>query len=732
MDDKGLIFTTDSILALAIVIVLTASLMTYFYAPIYMGADHQHLEELADSALAIMEQDGTLTNAAFEANRNNTTGANQILNSRLKMLIPNEVAYNLTMSTPNVATVQNDRGIAVSRDVATKVRILSFPREGWFGRAWYKVEKFEFENQSQNVTTTLWNFHNWLTNFDPWDNNGGSLSSYKLWGSASGSPNTPINMQFSFPKGSTILGAKYLSGSCSRNSTTTVLSPSFGTNFTINSNIYTANSSQYTFLYRRPGGVNYPMYNYQGDINLSSLSNNNSFNLKFLSPVYNYADTNRRGNDMPWFSVIGNYITQFPVPQGIISQTYSFPDGAGMAVQTAQNLGGGNAYGRIYDLNTGTVSNLANQRVIDWDNYRLQDASNVGGQNYQNGQPFVMTGVSGDAGTTVTPTKCAVSTSQVINVPTGNTIYDAFTVINPYGGVDGALVEVYNGTTWRTVFCSFNYDGGTYSARSDGYGNIPGIIAIPSSYLSVGRNNVVRVTIWDDVPGDDYDLVGLVKCYSKVTYSAINIDWVNSYYDSYQSNDNNRTQTKSFDIEENAKNVFLFVGAGLDSKRIIVQYPPAMGGTVLYDSTVIPYNLDLAALDAAGPDLIGSDGPHKITTPNSTASLYYLKTGDQYNLTVTVIGPPTDQPWQSGDWDSNAEIFSGTRISVIYPESLRNTWAEAYAANATDAMAAAKTQLIRDLNATSKPDIQNAIKTEAIYMGDFPNQIPVRLSLWRQ
>ncbi|HNR25920.1 MAG TPA: hypothetical protein PKI66_04300, partial [Methanobacteriaceae archaeon] len=80
---------------------------------------------------------------------------------------------------------------------------------------------------------------------------------------------------------------------------------------------------------------------------------------------------------------------------------------------------------------------------------------------------------------------------------------------------------------------------------------------------------------------------------------------------------------------------------------------------------------------------------------------------------------------------ANAEIFTGTRISVLYPEVLRNVWTLAYNDTATSAMNKAKEDLIRNLN-TSDPHIINNIKTEALFTGDFPNQIPVRLSLWRQ
>jgi hypothetical protein len=131
--------------------------------------------------------------------------------------------------------------------------------------------------------------------------------------------------------------------------------------------------------------------------------------------------------------------------------------------------------------------------------------------------------------------------------------------------------------------------------------------------------------------------------------------------------------------------------------------------------------LDLAALDAAGP--------HKITTSTSTPTDYTLKPGNLYNLTVTVSGPPSTQPWQSGDWHSNAEIFSGTRISVLYPESLYNAWTTAYSDTATGAQTNAKNILVQQLGLDSTAAAN--VQTEALFTGDLPNQVPVRLDLWK-
>lgn len=703
MDDKGFIFTTDATLALVVVIVLTTSIVSYQLVPAYMGQDHQHLEALADSALMVMEQDGTLNNAAVEAARNNTTGAQQILNNRLTTLIPTDTGYKLTLNASNLVVATDNRGLIYSSDMVTKIRVISGPREGWMGRAWYKIEKFDFINQTQNVTTTVWNFHNWLTNFAPWTPGGynrnrnyyttNGLINNPYWGSGT----TPQNIQFSFPSDANIYNAKFLIGSCNKYS-----GVSYNANTTINGNVYPAYTNQFTFLNYRPNTNNAQrMYNYQGFVNSGLAPGVNNFNVRFWNMTGpNNQHTERY--DLAWYSIIGNYSTTFPVPNGILTSSYNFPDAAGMAVQNAQDLGGGGGeYGRIYNLNTGSVTSLTNRRVIDWNSiYNREHA-------YDDGLPFVITGTNGG-----NKPGCAVSIVQNVNIPAGYRIFDSFVVVNAYGGVDQALIEVNNGTSWRTIFNSQDY-----SARSDGYGNIPGIVYIPNGYLLPGQNNKVRITIWDDVPGNDYDLVGLTNCYVTATYSALNVNWVNHPYNNHQSNSYVETQTRNFDIDYNAKEVLLFVGVGTDSRTITVSYP-GTPDKVLYSGS-IPYYLNLASLDAA-------KGFHVITTANSTATKYYLKEGTNYPLKVTVNGP--SYSWESGDWDRNAEIFSGTRISVLYPEFLRNVWADAYESTPQEAMRLARYDLADQLGLDRNDP---AIKTEALYTGNLPNQVPVRLELWK-
>ena len=70
MDDKGFIFTADAALALIVVFVFTGSIVTYSVLPIYQGEDHQHLESLASSALSVMDQSGTLREAAVDYSSN--------------------------------------------------------------------------------------------------------------------------------------------------------------------------------------------------------------------------------------------------------------------------------------------------------------------------------------------------------------------------------------------------------------------------------------------------------------------------------------------------------------------------------------------------------------------------------------------------------------------------------------------------------------------------------------
>lgn len=717
MDNRGFIFTADSVLALIVVIVLTAAITSYALIPAYQSQDHQHLEALADSALEVLEQDGTLENVSVKTANGNISGAQQEMRSRLQVLIPAGIGYNMTVKDGYTSSDSDSRGLLYSTDQVTKVKVISAPNEGWQGRAWYKVNNVTFVNQEINVTTTLWNFHNWLSNFGPWNGNNNALQAYYYWGD---SVNTyydywshryvttqdPINIDFSIPNG-TIRGAKFLVGSDSYS-----YGKSFGADFNINGNTIHYNPNDAKFIGQRSNDAQEYMYNYLGNVSSSFLSAGamNSFYLY-------YTNMQNHRYDMPWFSLIANYTTSLVVPEGIIFNTTYMPDAAGFAVESATDLDGKgySEYGLSYDLNSGSITPVTYLRRVNWNDFYNKDPTDSYGNSFDNGIPFVLKNanwVNGNVDSTLT----AVSTTKDVNIPANNSVLDAYVVVNAYGGDDGAMVEVWNGTDWQTVFNSFDIDGVDYSGVGNGYGNTPGIIYIPEGYLVPGQNNKVRVTTWDGVPGGDYDLVGLTSCYVVTSYSPLNIGWSTVPFNSHQSSGSQETQKKQFVIAPDATLAYLFVGAGIDTQSITVQYD---NSHVLYSGTNIPYYLDLASLDA-------SKGYHVITTSNSTGTNYNLKTGT-YNLTVSVNS--FSEGWKSGD--ANAELFSGTRIGVIYP-SLYNEWAEAYSNDSNTAKTLAYNNLTAYLRSKIGSYDPTKIQTQALWVGNLPNQASVRLNLWKQ
>ncbi|MDO9045220.1 MAG: hypothetical protein Q7U35_07930 [Methanobacteriaceae archaeon] len=721
MDDRGFIFTTDAILALVIFFVFAASILTYYTLPSYMGAEHQHLETSAADALDVMAQDGTLYAATsqFAGDAASRAKAENEIRESLNSLLPEGTAYNLTIKGINGTTfsVQDDKGISVSTNRVTRVLVISAPKQGWLGRAWYKLEEVKFENETRNSTTTLWNFHNWLTNFSPWKdgNNRGRLATYYFWGSADNVPATSIPIEFSFPQDANIGGAYFLIGSNNKNSSSIANSPAYGANVTVNGNVYRINSTNFNFIYNRPGTGNpgYPMYNFRGILPSSQLNAGvNNFFVRFTSPVSNYVDTNRQGHDMPWFSMIGNYSNTIPVPQGIITRTFNANDAAGLATPS---------YSKAYDLETGVITNYNTPRSITWTNMFNQNHT------LSDGIPFVITNIP-DANE-----GSSVSTTHDVVVPPGSRIFDAYTVINAYGGVDSALVEVWNGTKWNTVFNSFNVGVDTFSVRSDGYGNTPGTIYI-GDYLRSGTINKVRVTVWDHIGrnSNDYDLVGLVNCYSTVSYSALPIKWETFAFPSYQNSSSttvNFTQpVRSFIVGDGAEKIFLFLGTGLDTRNVMVEVKNTTSTwKTLYNSKAVPFVLDIGKIDS-------TNGTPIFTTP---AGGNYTGKPGTYDIRIRV---DSSLSWQSGDGAgspttyANPEIYSGTRVGVIYPKFLANMWASEYSNDPVTAQNLAKQALIEDLinsgfsNSSLDPSL---IKTEALYTGDLPNAISVRLDLWR-
>jgi len=698
MDERGFIFTTDSILALAVAIVITASVVIYAMLPAYQGQDHQHLEALADSVLSVMEQDGTLRDAAVYYANGNTTAAQNLLQTSLNSLLPSDVSYKMTLASYSPPAMDN-RGLdfSIARDSVTRIRVISGPQEGWLGRSFYNIREVEFVDQNFISTNTLWNFHNYLTNFQPWrGSNQRSLDNYPYWGYNSGAAE---NILFSVPTG-TINWSKIIFGSVDRDG-----GSSYGATVNINGHNYAIPSNRFNYLFSSPGDSNFRVYNNVTTVNPNDLvtGTNNYFNVNY-NPVSD-ADT------MPWFSLIANYNVTLKVPQGVSTKYYNFTDNGGMAYPDGEiNNNQRRVRGYTYNFNTGTSAfGPTRNKIYTWNEYFSNH--NLG---LENSVPFVLRNVPMSEGTTKAGS--TVSIQQDIDNTDVGQIKDAYLVINPYAAVDGAVVEVYRPASnrWEIIFNSVESE---YTDRQYGYGNLPGTLDL-KPYMDAGQINKVRITVWDNVPSNDYDLVGLTNCYAVVTSSKLPIWWDVFPTDSHQSNNNQIQRDIDFTIRSNSsKETYLFFAGGSDTRNVKVEYP---GGAVLYNGPP-PYMLNLGDLDAAGP--------HVIT--NGTTFI----PGD-YTVRVTVTA---SEAWESGDGASNpgpnanAEIFSGTRVMVLYPALLSDIWSTSYAPTAQDAINRAYDSLVLKLEAAGFPRSeirQELITNESLYTGDLPNSIPVRLDLW--
>lgn len=726
MDDRGFIFTTDATLAMVVLIVFTASLVTYTMLPVYLGSEHQHLESMAESALAVMEQDGTLRTAAVYYANNNTTEAQSILSSELDSLLPSDVSYKMTLSS--YTPVVNDRGRSyqLTTDVATKVRVVSGPQEGWLGRSYYNVKEVDFVDQNFTTTSTLWNFHNWLTNYYPssgwnpstyWNNYG--LNNLNSWGATNSiNPVTPVSIQYPVPSTTTgtVNWAKIIIGAADSSSSLQANNP---TSIYLNNNLYAdVPRANFTRLYQQDSGNQYYIYNYIGNLNPTRLAagQNNSFYLR-----YNLDSYNRGIDNMPWFSIIANYTTTLQIPQGVTNNYYYMPNSAGLAYPTPGVSRSVSGY--QYNLDSGAVNSFTTtwtrnaqppkNRIISYDNYVNNNYGIANdGSTFENSQPFVITNIP-NSGSTYNTAICSMITIDNTNV---GYIKDAYLSVNAWGAMDGALVEVWDGTRWNTIFSSMDN-----SAISSGYGNIPGMLNLKDS-LSPGKVNKVRVTIWDNAPGGDYDLCGLYNCYAMVSSTKLPISWDVYPYVSHQSSSGTESQTRQFNVTmNNTKDVILVFGGGQDPRTVKVDYG---NNSVLYEGTP-PYILSLAELDA--------NRTHVMTS--GTPTNYTILPGN-YNLRVTVTAPAS---WESGDGASNppaysnAELFSGTRIMVIGPALLRNVWSSSYADNpqtAQDKSYAELITLLKDQGFTDQQINRNLIVNETLFAGDIPNNVPARLELW--
>lgn len=695
MDDRGFIFTADAVLGLIVVFILTTSIVAYAMIPMYQGQDHQHLQALADSALETMEQTGTLRASTVDYYSGNSARAQSDLQSSLNLLIPYDVGYKLTVgSNP---PVYDNRGIATANDVVTKVKVISGPQEGWMGRAYYKIEKVNFTTVNQNTTTTVWNFHNYLTNFQPWYT-GTQFATYKYWAGSNSNPQNAQNISFSIPTTGSINNVMVLFGSTYEGTSS---QKATNTSFFVNGVLRdTIDPNEFLFLFNN--GNRY-FYNNKSNINPAILNAGvNNFYLRFNSASAN--------NDMPWFSIIANYTTSLNVAQGVLFNDTRFTDIAGVGRPTGST-------GLIFNLESGTVTSSPG-RTINWNTQSTSD--------FDVSTPFSLTNIPGKSNP-----GSAVASVSTIYKPPGTRLFDAYVVVNAYGGVDGCIVQVKpEGGTWQTIFAS-----GPNSQRSDGgYGNLPGILSLHDSYNSSrdylrDGNNQVRIIIWDDVPSTDYDLVGLENCYASITYSNMPIRWDTTTFDSLQSTGNTQTQSKTFRVESGAENAYLFMGVGLDTRNVQVTVTNSSGNSAtIYNG---PSIFALAMEDYDSTNIISSlvNGTRVLRPGNYTVQM--VVTPAEAYESGDFGGSTTSAPVTYGN-NANPEIFTGSRIGVLYPQFLANMWSVTYASDPDTAKNAAQARLVANLTAQGFSVDQSLIKKEAIFSGDVPNAVPIRLELWKR
>ena len=723
MDDKGFIFTADAALALIVVFVFTGSIVTYTMLPIYQGEDHQHLESLASSALNVMDQSGTLREAAVDYSSNNSAQAQSELQTQLNSLIPAGIGYSLQVGSNPPVTNNALGGLSASNDTVTKVEVISGPQEGWMGRSYYKIEAVNFTTVNQTTVTTVWNFHNYLTNFQPWSGTG-YLSKYNFWGGSGASPQTDIPINFTIPTSGTINSAQILIGSAYETSEGTPYA--YNTDFYLNGRLalsvknssFNLSSSPH-YLYQ---GTNWYIFNYLNSLNTtlftSGTPSNNNFYLRFNASQY---------NSMPWFSILANYTTTISVPQGTNFTSANFYNIAGVGNPTQSIL---------YNISSGQATNVTTQ-TLSWTNLQ-------GNDNYSLTTPFVLTNIPNTNNGNTGSGSAVMSTTDLI-LPNSRSVLDAYVVLNAYGGEDGAIVQVKDPVSgnWTTMFTSFNTPGVSTTQRSDGgYGNVPGIISLHDSItdpnysmnkdpLKMGDNKV-RIIIWDDANSGDYDLVGLQNCYATIAYSQFFIRWDTTVFNNYQNDSSSSTktltETENFNIQTGAQNVLLFMGLGTNTRNVAVKVSNGTSSNTIYNGNV-QFDLNLTSYDSTN---IFTTVVNGVNVP---------KPGN-YTVSVTVT-PST--AYESGDLATSTgsygnqgdpEIYSGTRISVLYPQFLQNAWATGFASTPSGALNASYSNLFTNYLNTliNQGYYVNAslIKNETVYSGNVPNAIPIRLELWKQ
>lgn len=699
---KGFIFTMDAVLTLLPIFIILASVSGIGGIDTIGSYRMLSSGRYAQDVLTVMERNDTLVNIG----RNYQTGvargdsaliaySQNLLNSSLNKTIPPYMGYNATVTTPR-GTFSVASGGEPSGNIMSVWRTSMGPELGWAGSAWLAVRGANFTIINRTTTSTIWNFHNWLSVYYSFCADG--------WGGPSGSTNITI----STPSNATLndayyyLGAKVASGN------------PYNVTFYLNGGNATSSNypDDYTYLLTYGGD---DFYNSKMDLPFGTTNSsgvlgrgNNKMWLNFTADC--------SGNDeMPWFAIIANYTQTIPSPQSLEIEIFNLPNAEGATDEST---------------------------TVTWDDNDATWASRVDA--YSDGTPYkLLTSESFDAEGN------AITVFKNFSIPAGVTVLDGTIDLNLVGAVDATRVEVFDSSAsqWVTVFNSFDINGIDYTDvdydvgfdNLKGYGNLPGKLNIDPSLLSPGSDsNSVRVTLWDYYPDPDY--AGIIDSTILITYSPFSIDWDNFAFNSHQSSSFDYTQDRDFDINTGAKEALLFVGVGIDTRKVVVSIMNATSSPVtLYNSTVIPYMLNLAELDAGLPA-----SQRILTTDTSTPSDYILEEGS-YTTRVRVLSAQDaaeNNAWESGDRDdaggalstqeSNAEIFSGTKVTVLYPEFIAMLTTESYNATAAEAEDEARNLLSEQLLTYNLTMAANSseIFSKVNWVSGEPSIAFVELKIW--
>lgn len=734
MKNSGFIFTLDAALSLIPLFIILASVSTISITSTPTGFRVLANERLAQDVISILDRNETLRDASIKyqtgVKRGDDALKNEVislLNGSLNSTLPDYIGYELTVSTPAGSFNVTHGNPSLASDIIAVSSTTVGPPEGWAGIAWYKIERANFTDIDRTSVSTAWNFHNWLSNFEPWANGWDtattsgldpSLTGYPYWGSDTS--RNPVPITFSISPNATINSASFVMGSAERQAGWQNW-PTAGTDpididAYFNGQPYSLadgdySSVQTTTINADPWMFEYHFWNAIMQIAPADLlSGSNSFYVNYLDAedtqgwvngIYTY-----QVDDMPWFSILVNQTIPVPTPQNLVIQTTNLPDSAGAWT--------------------------AADPTITWADGDAAWANAItnGGSPVDDGTPFrILPAESFMAG----QEGSAISVVGSFTIPSGVTVHDATVDLNPYGSVDNTRVEIRNSSgQWQTIFNSFDIGGIDYTdvgGGAPGFGNLPGRLDIPASSVTTGSTNYVRVTLWDYAPGGgDWDWVGLIDSSVTVSYTSALMKWSNFPLQSHQNDIASQNQTRTFFVDNSGKEVLLFIGVGLDSRSLMVelQNTTSPWRTLYNSSSSIPFMLNLGELDAGLPA-----AEHILTSSTSTPSDYTIIPAN-YTLRVSITS--SSEGYESGD--SSAEIFSGTKVTVLYPEFLNLTSVNTFNETAAQAMQSARLVLSGILNDTLQPNNVSPddpdIFAEATFVGGEPFTTYLTLKVWNR